>query len=451
MGFPDRFLWGTGTSSYQIEGAVQADGRGESIWDRFCRIPGRVHNGENGDLACDHYHRWEQDLDLMAELGVRAYRFSVAWPRVLPLGEGQANLAGIDFYRRLTEGLLKRNIRPMVTLYHWDLPQALEEHGGWLARETAAQFAEYSHVVVRALGDLVSDWVTLNEPWVSAMLGYAWGTHAPGIAGGTRSGLTAAHHLLLGHGLAMEAIRAVARPGHRAGIVLNLGHIYPVSDSPQDRAAAARVDGANHRWYLDPVLRGSYPADVRMAYEAELGSLTFIRPGDEDRIGAPTDFLGINYYSVGRVHAKEEGEIGWAPPQGPVTAMNWEIWPEGLGDLLHRLKREYGEIPLLITENGAAFDDTVGPNGEVDDPDRVRFLAQHLAAAESALREGVNLQGYFVWSLLDNFEWAEGYARRFGLTHVDYQTQRRTPKASWHFYREVIRLGGLPTGSTDGG
>ncbi|MFZ5817948.1 MAG: GH1 family beta-glucosidase [Bacillota bacterium] len=445
MRFPKGFLWGTGTSSYQVEGAVGEDGRSPSIWDHFCRIPGKVKNGDTGDLACDHYHRWEEDLDLMAALGLGAYRFSVAWPRVLPEGNGRVNPKGLDFYKRVAEGCLKRGIRPMITLYHWDLPQVLQEKGGWANREVAEHFAEFTAVTVRALGDLVPDWITHNEPWVIGYLGYAWGTHAPGLAD-ERTALAAIHHLLLSHGLGVQAFRAAAPKNSRIGIVFNMGPIYPLTDSPEDRAAAWRADGVNHRWFIDPVMRGAYPADTLAHFERKHGPLPFIQPGDLTVAAQPIDFLGFNIYSCGRVsHDPEAGDlqVRWHPPVGPTTAMGWEIWPDSIHDLLVRIKADYGEIPLYVTENGAAFDDRLDEQGQVADEDRIAYLRGHIASAWRAIQAGVNLQGYFVWSLLDNFEWAEGYEKRFGIVYVDYPTLRRIPKQSFYFYRDLIRANGL--------
>ncbi|HEY3365579.1 MAG TPA: GH1 family beta-glucosidase [Symbiobacteriaceae bacterium] len=449
MQFPPGFLWGSATSAYQVEGAVREGGRGESIWDRFCREPGKVKDGDHGDVACDHYHRWEDDVALMADLGLSAYRFSIAWPRVLPEGSGRVNQAGLDYYRRLAEKLLARGIRPAATLYHWDLPQVLQDKGGWTNRETADRFAEFTSVTVRALGDLIPDWITHNEPWVVAFVGHTWGSHAPGIRGGWWTGLQVAHHVLLSHGMGVQAFRAAAPAGAKVGVVLNLGSTYAASDSPADVAAARRQDGFANRWFLDPVLRGAYPADMVSYYEEKFGPLSFVQPGDLATIAQPIDFLGINYYSSATVMAKPDGdyfELAFAPATRPVTALNWEVVPEGLFDLLVRIKREYGEIPLYITENGAAYNDVLGTDGKVADSERVAYLGQHFAAAARAIAAGVNLKGYYVWSLMDNFEWAEGYSKRFGIVYTDYPTLRRVPKESYYFYRDVIRRGGLDSG-----
>lgn len=443
--FPQNFLWGTATAAYQVEGAVKEDGRGESIWDRFSHTPGKVKNGDTGDVANDHYHLYEQDLNMMQELGFQAYRFSVAWPRIFPGGAGQVNQKGLDFYRKLVEGLQKRNIKPLATLYHWDLPQMLQDQGGWTNPDTAKRFAEYADTVFRALGDQVKDWITHNEPWVVAFVGYAFGTHAPGLKDWSKA-LQASHYLLLSHGLATQAYRATNPKNGQIGITLNLAPMYPVSDKPDDKASAYRYDGFQNRWFLDPVLKGVYPADMIPYYEKRYGSLAYIKPEELKIINAPIDFLGINYYNpqhIASSPASSYFELSTRPGPNPVTAMDWEIAPDSLYDLLVRLKQDYGNLPLYITENGAAFNDSVGSNGEVEDGLRLQFLQLHFAAAQRAINAGVNLKGYFVWSLMDNFEWAEGYSKRFGIVYVDYATQKRTPKRSALWYREVIRQNGL--------
>ncbi|HEV7567482.1 MAG TPA: GH1 family beta-glucosidase [Microbacteriaceae bacterium] len=442
--FPPGFRFGVATSAYQIEGAVDEDGRGESIWDRFCRTPGRVLHGDTGDVACDHYHRWEQDLDLIAELGLDSYRFSIAWPRIVPEGRGRVNQPGLDFYRRLAEGALERGIKPLATLYHWDLPQPLEDAGGWANRETAVAFAEYAEVVVAALGDVVIDWITQNEPWVSAVEGYAQGKKAPGRADWPTA-ICASHHLLLSHGLAVDAFRAVGPADGRIGITLNLAPMIAASETEADAAATERADGYHNRWYLDPVLRGRYPADMLELYASRGVDLGFIADGDEAIIGRPTDFLGVNYYSVGRIRDAGDAKTGDAsflgfdflPARGPVTAMGWEIAPAGLTDLLLRLDRDYGPRRMMITENGGAFPEEPA-DSSVHDPARVAFLADHFEAARRAIAEGVDLEAYFVWSLLDNFEWESGYRPRFGIVRIDYDTQKRTPKDSALWYRDLV-------------
>lgn len=451
-GLPADFLWGVATAAYQIEGAVAEDGRGPSIWDTFAHTPGRVRGGDTGDVACDHYHRFREDVRMMADLGIRAYRFSVAWPRIQPDGRGPANPAGLDFYRRLVDDLLDHDILPWLTLYHWDLPQPLEESGGWPARDTAGRFAEYAQLVHAALGDRVRHWTTLNEPWCSAFLGYGSGTHAPGRrepAGAVR----AAHHLLLGHGLAVQALRA-ADPGVAAGITVNLYAVSPATEDQVDADAARRIDGLANRFFLDPLLRGRYPADV-MGDLREVTDFGHVREGDLATIATPLSMLGINYYSRYVVTAQpgEDATQGWRRPESwpgsehvrfvhrglPQTAMGWEVDAPGLVEVLCRVATEYPSLPLYITENGAAFADEPGPDGAVDDPDRVAYLAQHRAACQRAVAMGVPLRGYFAWSLLDNFEWAWGYSRRFGLVYVDYPTQRRIPKSSAYWFRDVNR------------
>lgn len=430
--FPDGFLWGAATSAYQIEGAAREDGRGESIWDRFTRTPGHVKHGHTGDVAVDHYHRYAQDLDLMRELKLQTYRFSVAWPRVMSSGAGAVNHKGLDFYRRLVDGALERNIRPMATLFHWDLPQALEDKGGWTNRDTAKHFADYAAVVYRALGDLVPDWLTLNEPKTVVMLGYVMGIHAPGIRDREKA-YTAMHHMLLGHGLATQAFRA-SIPSGRIGIALNLSPVYAARNDPRASDAVRLHDGYENRLYLDPVLRGRYPEDVLAALKTDLA--TAIKPGDLAIIGTPIDLLGVNYYNPTYVNAK--GEM--VPGPHPRSIAPWqEIYPQGLYDLLTRIKRDYGDLPLSVTENGMPSDDRPNAQGFVDDAQRVKFLHDHFRAAHRAIEAGVNLQSYYVWSLLDNFEWAEGYSQRWGIVYVDFATQRRWPKRSALWYRDVIQ------------
>jgi beta-glucosidase len=449
--FPDGFVWGAATASYQIEGAVNEDGRGPSIWDTFSRAPGRVHAGHTGDVACDHYHRYVEDVALMADLGLASYRFSVAWPRVQPDGTGPVNLRGLDFYDRLTDELIGKGIDPVVTLYHWDLPQSLQDRGGWTVRETAEAFAEYAQIVHARLGDRVRTWTTLNEPWCSAYLGYGNGVHAPGIQD-PASAFKAVHHLLLGHGLAARALRSAG--AQTLSITLNPTAVAPLDPAnPNDVDAARIVDGVGNRIFLDPLLRGAYPDDVREIM-ARFGELSYIREGDEAIINAPIDMLGVNFYQPTYVSAKPgepsspenpgtEG-IAFRAPVGPVTDMNWQIEPAGLTRLLERIHRDYPGLPMLITENGAAYPD--GPSaetGEVHDTNRIDYLDGHLRACHDAISRGVDLRGYFVWSLMDNFEWSEGYAKRFGIVHVDYTTQSRLPKDSARWYSGVIGRNGL--------
>ena len=440
--FPDNFLWGAATAAYQIEGAVHEDGRGPSIWDTFSHTPGKVHNGDTGDVACDHYHRWQEDVALMKRLGLQAYRFSIAWPRILPEGTGAINPRGLDFYDKLVDALLAANITPFVTLYHWDLPQALQDQGGWTNRETANAFAEYAGIVVHRLGDRVKHWITLNEPWVSAFMGHALGEHAPGLQK-YPAALQAAHHLLLGHGLAVPRIRDAA-PDSQVGITLNLSPAIPLSDSQEDRDAVQRFDGFLNRWFLDPVFGRGYPEYMVSLYSIFSPKLN---GGDPQTIAAPIDFLGINYYFPIAVRAasilKNPLRFETLTPEDAtkmgldLTAMDWPVVPQGLSDLLQRVQRDYNPPAIYITENGAAFDDEV-IDGDVHDERRIAYLREHFKAAHQALEAGVPLRGYFVWSLLDNFEWAHGYSKRFGVVYVDYATQQRIPKASAEWYRQVI-------------
>jgi beta-glucosidase len=453
MNFPENFLWGTATAAYQVEGAVEEDGRGRSIWDTFSHTPGNVLHGDTGDIACDQYHRLEEDLDLMSELGIGAYRFSMAWPRIQPDGSGPANERGLDYYRRLVDGLRQRSIEPMLTLYHWDLPQTLQDAGGWTSRETSERFAEYAGIVYGALSDSVEFWITLNEPWVSAWLGYGIGLHAPGVRD-TASALSATHHLLLGHGLALEGMRA-AGGDNRLGVTLNLSPVRAATDDPADAEAATRVDGNANRLYLDPFFRGSYPQDVMELHAADT-DFSFVQDGDLQKISAPVDFLGINYYmrhTVADLQGAPERpaairfdhlNAATVMPEGvETTAMGWPVEPDGLTEILVRLHEEYTRVPLYVTENGRAVHDYVDPEGEVDDEERVSYLDAHFRAAHDAIDAGVDLRGYMVWSFLDNFEWAEGYSKRFGIVFVDYGTQRRVPKSSARWYSGVIQRNGL--------
>lgn len=445
MQFPRDFRWGVATAAYQIEGAAHVDGRGESIWDRFSRAPGNTVNGDTGDLACDHYHRYESDIDLMASLGLQAYRFSIAWPRIFPTGSGPVNAKGLDFYKRLVERLIAKGIAPAVTLYHWDLPQALQERGGWANRETAERFAEFADTIYGALGDQVKLWITHNEPWCASFLGHFRGVHAPGITD-LKTALTAAHHILLSHGKAVQAYRA-RNQGGQIGITLSLFPHYPLRECDEDRAAARLSEAYTNRWFLEPTLRSAYPADGLALFEERVGPLSFVQPGDLALIGGPMDFLGINYYHRRTIEAKPGHDLGWIVhdrlPGAPTTDMGWEIVPDCLTDLLLRLKAEYGDLPLYMTENGAVYDDLLSPDGRVQDQPRLQFLRRHFAAAHRAIEAGVNLKGYFVWSFMDNFEWAFGYTKRFGIVYVDYATQRRIPKESALWYKRVIAANGV--------
>jgi beta-glucosidase len=434
------FRLGAATAAYQVEGGVREGGRGDSIWDDFCRLPGAVAGGHSGEVACDHYRRWRSDLDLMAALGLESYRFSIAWPRVQPEGRGRLNARGVAFYRRLAEGLLERGIEPVATLYHWDLPSARQDAGGWAARDTAERFAEYAALMADRLGDVVTQWITHNEPWVVAFLGHAEGVKAPGIRDWVTA-LRVSHHLLLSHGLAVRALRGGGGPDARVGITLNLAPVHAASESVADVAAAARLDGHLNRWFLDPVLRGEYPRDMAELFERCYGPLDVVHDGDLDLIATPLDFLGVNYYMPKRVRDEpRRAPLGLveAGPRPPLTAMGWEVDADGLHQLLLRLRRDYGDIPVYITENGAAFDGEEVVDGCVDDPERVAYLRDHLAAVERAVEDGVDVRRYYAWSLLDNFEWEHGYSKRFGIIHVDYETQRRTPKRSGLWYRDYI-------------
>ena len=435
--FPAGFTWGVATAAYQIEGAVTEDGRSPSIWDTYSHTPGKIDGGDTGDIACDHYHRWPEDIALMKELGVDAYRFSIAWPRVVPGGDGPVNPAGLAFYDRLVDALLEAGITPYPTLYHWDLPQVLQDRGGWPSRDTAEHFAAYASHVASALGDRVTNWTTLNEPLCSAWIGHLEGKMAPGLAD-IAAAVPASYHLLLGHGLATSAIRAVV-PSARVGIVNNLGAVEPATDADADVAAARRADGHANRWWLDPVHGRGFPADMLEVYGVDLPE----RPGDLATIAAPLDWLGLNYYFPAAIADDPSGAPPFTRevrrPDVRRTAMDWEVRDEGLERLLMRLTDDYGAQRIYVTENGSAWPDVVGPDGQVDDPERVRYLEEHLDACARAVRRGAPVAGYFAWSLLDNFEWAYGYDKRFGLVYVDYATQQRIIKGSGRRYEDLIR------------
>ncbi|WP_329068001.1 GH1 family beta-glucosidase [Streptomyces sp. NBC_01429] len=465
--FPPGFLWGTATAAYQIEGATQEDGRTPSIWDTFSHTPGKTERGDTGDIAVDHYHRRAEDVRLMAGLGVNAYRFSVSWPRVQPTGRGPAVQRGLDFYRGLVDDLLDHGIEPVLTLYHWDLPQELEAAGGWPERETAYRFAEYARCVGEALGDRVTRWTTLNEPWCSAFLGYASGVHAPGRTDPVAA-LRAAHHLNLGHGLATAALRSVLPATGQVSVSLNPSAVRARTRSAGDLNARRRIDALANRIFTGPILGGAYPKDL-FADTARLTDWSFVQSGDEALCRQPLDSLGINYYQPAVVseatdptaerhdghgasdHSPWPGaeSVAFHQPPGELTAMNWPVDPSGLYDLLTHYSREAPGLPLMVTENGAAYDDKPDADGVVHDPDRIRYLHGHLSAVRRAIADGADVRGYFLWSLMDNFEWAYGYGKRFGAVHVDYETQRRTPKSSARWYARLAATGELPDAPLD--
>ena len=444
--FPEEFVWGSATSAYQIEGAYNEDGRGESIWDRFSHTPGKVKDNTNGDVACDHYHRWKEDVALLKQLGHKGYRFSVAWPRIIPQGRGKVNQAGLDFYSRLVDELLKNDIEPFITLYHWDLPQALQDEGGWPVRSTAEAFIDYTDVVTKHLGDRVKNWITHNEPWCSGLLSHQIGAHAPGLTDWHKA-LAACHHLLLSHGWAMPVIRRNSKDCE-AGITLLFTAYEPASPSPEDYKGYRESDGYFNRWFIDPVYGRGYPADKVAEYikkgHLPEGGLVFVKDGDMDAIAAPTDFLGMNYYTRDVIRSSEIPEEKNAPrtvvraPQEEWTEMPWEVYPDGLYNTLVRMYYEYLPRKIYITENGCSWSDGPGPDGRIRDVRRTKYLQDHFIAAHRAIKSGVPLEGYFVWALMDNFEWGLGLAQRFGLCHVDYTTLKRTPKDSALWYKKVI-------------
>jgi beta-glucosidase len=441
--FPQDFVWGAATASYQIEGAWNEDGKGESIWDRFSHTPGKVQDGDTGDVACNHYHRWADDLALIKNLGLKAYRFSIAWPRILPDGRGRINQSGLDFYNRIVDRLLELSIDPYVTLYHWDLPQALQDVGGWPARNIVDAFVEYADIVSRALGDRVKNWTTFNEPWVSAFVGYRDGRHAPGHTD-LHEALAAAHHLLVSHGMVVPVIRRNS-PRASVGITLNLTPKVPASPSVMDRDATNFDDGYNNRWFLDPLVGRGYPQDIINAFGDEMA---FVQPGDMQTLSIPVDFVGVNYYTRNIVRSDRISEAENSPRtvfRGEEnTEMDWEVYPEGLYKTLGRLYFDYDFPAIYVTENGAAFNDVVGADGEVNDPARLSYIKRHLEQVHRAIEAGIPVRGYFAWSLMDNFEWGFGYSKRFGLIHVDYKTQERTLKSSAKWYQQVIQSNATP-------
>ncbi|MER5955249.1 GH1 family beta-glucosidase [Streptomyces sp. NPDC056121] len=461
--FPANFLWGAATSAYQIEGAVREDGRTPSIWDTFSHTPGRTAGGDTGDVAVDHYHRYRDDVALMKDLDLGTYRFSVSWPRVQPTGRGPAVQRGLDFYRRLTDELLAKGIKPALTLYHWDLPQELEDAGGWPARDTAYRFAEYAGMVGEALGDRVDLWITLNEPWCSAFLGYGSGVHAPGRTEPAAT-LRAAHHLNLAHGLATQALRQTLPARAEVAVSLNSSTVRPLSpDSPADNDARRRIDNLANGVFHGPMLHGEYPADL-ITDTAGITDWSFIHATDLAEIHQPLDALGLNYYTPSLVssspsaptsrsdghgasdHSPWPGadDVAFHQSPGERTEMGWTVDPTGLHDLIMRYTREAPGLPLYITENGAAYDDKPDPEGRVHDPERIAYLHGHLSAVHRAIKDGADVRGYYLWSLMDNFEWAYGYEKRFGAVHVDYATQKRTPKSSAHWYAKASRTNQLP-------
>lgn len=444
MSFPRDFLWGAATSAYQIEGATHEDGRGPSIWDEFAATPGHTYMGDTGDIAVEHYHHMEQDVALMADLGLNTYRFSIAWPRIFPDGAGKVNQAGIDFYSRLVDQLLAHNIVPVATLYHWDLPLSLYRQGGWRNRDTAKAFADYSLTMARALGDRVPWWITQNEPWCPAYLGYVEGVHAPGIRGDTQAAVDVGHHLLLSHGLATQALRAELSAQTKIGIALNLFPIFAGDTRAESLRAAERAHRFNNRWFLDPLYRGEYTPGL---FEDLNANPPPILPGDLEIISQPTDFLGINYYRRWVVRAAAEKMSSGGPPgieyitdvpDASFTDMGWEVYPHGLGVILEEVMRSYNPPAVMITENGAAFDDAWNGDGRVSDPQRLVYLREHLGAVADAIEHGVPVVGYYVWSLFDNYEWSEGYSKRFGLVYVDFKSQRRIVKDSGRWYAGFI-------------
>ena len=466
--FPPEFVWGSATAAYQIEGAWNEDGRGLSIWDTYSHTPGRVVNGDTGDVADDHYHRWQSDIALMAELGLQAYRFSVSWPRIIPGGSGPVNQRGIDFYKGLADALLAAGITPVVTLYHWDLPDELEQAGGWPTRDTAYRFAEYATALARGLGDRIDTWTTLNEPWCAAYLGYAAGVHAPGRTE-PAAALAAVHHLNLGHGLAGRAIRAELGDQAKISVTHNLHVARPANpDSAADLEAVRRIDAVGNRAFLGPMLDGAYPEDL-IADTAAITDWSFVQDGDTELARVPLSVLGVNFYKPDLVrHYDGTGErqlvdghgqgaspwigaedVEFLPQPGPYTQMGWSIDASGMTELLLSIAGRYPDLPLMITENGAAFPDPVSADGAVHDQDRIDYLRAHIDAVGAALDAGADVRGYFVWSLLDNFEWSWGYEKRFGIVRVDYETLERTPKDSARFYAELIRTRRLDLPDTD--
>jgi len=443
--FPDQFVWGTATSAYQIEGACHEDGRGASIWDTFCHTPGKIYKGHTGDIAANHYHRWKEDIQMMSDLGLKAYRFSISWPRIFPEGKGEVNPLGLDFYDRLVDGLLAKGIQPYPTLYHWDLPQALQDEGGWENRDTARYFAEYARTVADRIGDRVPYWITHNEPFVTAFAGHYTGEHAPGIQN-IATTFKVTHHLLLSHGWAVQALRSSAKAQALIGITLDLSPVHPASDSEADRRATMFFDGMKNRLFLDPVFCGEYPSDILGLLESFFPNHQLIHPKDLQQISIPIDFLGINYYSRDVIQHDPQSpmmELKLVQPKGNDYSQMWEIYPSGLYEILMRVWRDYHPNNIYITENGIPVPDDLDADKRIRDYRRIWYLKDHLAQAHRALAEGIPLRGYFAWSLLDNFEWAYGYRMRFGLVYVDFETQERTVKESGYWYAKVLHDNGV--------
>jgi beta-glucosidase len=437
--FSKDFIFGTATSSYQIEGSYQEDGRTMSIWDEFSRTPGKVFNMDNGDVACDHYHLYEKDIEVLKTLGVDSYRLSIAWPRIFP-EQGKYNKAGMDFYKKLIQRLIENGIKPAVTLYHWDLPMWAHKQGGWTNRESVDWFLEYAEKCYEELDDQVDMWITHNEPWCAGFLGYHQGIHAPGHTN-MEEALKAVHHILLSHGEAVALLKGKFSSQTPIGITLNLSPMYPASSSANDKLAANNADGYSNRWFLDPVLKGTYPADMMNLFSKYVHSYDFIHEGDLEKISIACDFFGINFYSRGLVEFNSASDFLYknAYSDYPQTGMGWDISPAEFKDLIRRLRAEYTNLPIYITENGAAFDDMVSEDGHVHDPERKDYVETHIKAVAELNEEEMNIAGYYLWSLLDNFEWAFGYDKRFGITYVDFETQERILKDSGYRYAEIIR------------
>jgi len=441
--FPKNFEWGVATASYQIEGAWNEDGKGESIWDRFSHQPNNIQNGDTGDISCDHYHCFKKDVQIMKEMGVKAYRFSISWSRVFPKGNGKPNPKGLNFYKNLVETLLDANIKPIATLYHWDLPQALQNKGGWANRDLTKHFEEYAKCMFHKLGDIVPMWITHNEPWVVAYVGHAFGEHAPGIKD-TKKAIQVAHNLLLSHGMAVKTYREMGLEG-QIGIALNLSPVYPATSSENDKIAARKQDQFMNKWFLDPILKSTYPKMLLRFYQRKYG-VPDIKKEDMKIISAPIDFLGINYYSRNVVKADESSELGIGHVKienAKYTEMGWEIYPKGLYDLLLGIRKDYRTIPLYITENGVALNDKLTKDHKVNDRKRIDYLRVHFKEAWKTIKNGVPLKGYYVWSLMDNFEWAFGYSKKFGLIYVDFQTLNHIWKNSAYFYKDTIKSNGI--------